>query len=398
MSRYSEAEDAFEGKSFLRALDLLDDANNQVDAAIAASNKKKLTEKAKAEGILLAAKKKLGEMDSIGEMEYGEIDHQLKISEEIKKQRKILQKAESYLEMGQYERCIKQAKAVSARTEEVLVKAGTLAKQIQAAEQEKELMAEAKAVSATVEEKWSLINSDQVREIAVSFQSETYMSLEAGHKEFEDLMRSGQREKAVSLGGEFVTQADSYVRDTGASLEQEMGSIRQDLKSKKNSDEFIYDRKDLSVATVMLDKARTLVDERSFSDAAGEARMLRELIDNLKREPLLSSSELRRYVKASSEARYLKKYLERGVDFLEERKRPQAKSMIQDHSREKFKELSALVPPSQRSLRKLLDEVNNLCFGGETLPGVAEISQALEKVSLLNRRLEEIITVNQAVR
>lgn len=398
MAKYSEAEDAFEDNSFLRALDLLDDADNQIDAAIAVSNKKKLVKKAEAENILLEAKKKLDEMASIGEREHSEVGRQLKIREERQKQQRILRKAELDLEEGQYERCLKQARRVLARTEQVIIRAGKLAKQIQVAEQEKKLVAEARAVSAAVEKKWSLINSGQVREIAVSFQMNTYMSLEAGHKEFQNLMQREQHEKAVSLGAEFVTQADSYVRDTAASLEQEIDATGRDLESKKNSDEFIYDRKELSIATALLDKARILIDGRSFSDASEEAKKLRELIDNLKREPKLSSSELGRYVEASEKARNLEAYLKRSVDFLEERKRPQAKSMIQDHSKKKFNELSVLIPPGQGSLRKLLDEAYKLCFSGKSLPKVREISQSMEKVSLLNRRLQEIITANQTVR
>jgi hypothetical protein len=87
--------------------------------------------------------------------------------------------------------------------------------------------------------------------------------------------------------------------------------------------------------------------------------------------------------------------LQRVIELLNENKKTRAKSLLYEHSQEKFETIASLLDENQKDLNKLIDKAHALCFDEEAGLEVSNIESALSVIQILQEKLDFLVTANQ---
>lgn len=402
VSKLSQAEAAFRGNELFLALRLLNDAHRKMDDASRAFEQAENARKVEAENILAKAEQQVAKMSVYKGESYKEISREREIVAAI------IVEAKRRLKTGKYDEAIKDATNVLDRSRKILAKAAKIEKTVKAAEQRK---ANAAAISEKVKKKWEYIKSEQFVSVGMSLSSDLFSGLAADHKKFEAQLRTGDHEKTAAMGDEFISKADTLVRNTAAALKKQIERTEANLLEKKDSGKN-YDKTDFVLGASLLDEAKVLADlfpAKSYE----KIENLEELLSSMKvkettapirevpgepeeEEPQLSALDVQKIVLASQEAGVLESYLKRCLELLNDGKKTRAKSLLKEHSKAQFEKVSSLLAENQNDLRSLLDEAYELCLNEGVAPEVSTIEKALDNIQRLKKQLDQVAAANQS--
>jgi len=402
ISMVSLAEMAYENNQLFLALTRLDDANDQIDETISASNKGKLTRKQKAEKALAGARRTLTKIDVPGGPMYKDM------GDKLKSEKARLKEAERKLNTEDYDGSMKLAGNITAEGKKLLAKAQETRKEMQATEE----------IAGKVAKKWTYITSDEFEKLVPLMPQGARTRLAADHERFQSLVKAGDHKKAPTLGNEILSKADILIQDTSTAVRDRIAEAEIVLAEKEMSGKE-YDEAELARGTSILDEAKLLANMQFLSKAYEKVESLEQLIDQLdkkeppkpppaesttepakpaRKKPSLSAPELQMLARASEQAGILETYLQQTAKYVAQGKMNHADDYLGKYLPEKFTELASHIPANQKALRDQLKEARRLCLKETTVPSAADVERSLEQVRSLKKELDRIIATNKTDR